>query len=273
MYFYMRLPRKMFRKIKKIFVKKSRPVLRSPKPDDVWLISFPRSGVTWLSFLLANLMVRYCKKDIKVNFETIYNIVPDIHYKKSDIPENSKFAPFPRVIKSHSEYLSDYKRVIYLIRDPRDVMVSYYDYLTKRINGPRFKDFSEFIRDKSYGIVAWCKHLKSWMNRWDIIIRYEDFKKNPFVQLRKISSFLAINNIVESDIKFAVEKSSFKNMQLMERKEGMVKSKDFKKNFVFMRQGKIGVWKDLFNESDSEYYRRQVIRHKLYSFLKENDYL
>lgn len=271
MFYFMGIIKKIFKKVQKKLRREDKPMPRNPKSDDVWLVSFPRSGVTWMTFLLANLMVKFCRKNIDVNFKTIYSIIPDIHYNKENIPDDTTFHPFPRMIKSHSEYLPDYKRVIYLIRDPRDVMVSYYDYLTNKISGPRFKDFSDFIKNRQYGVSTWVKHIKSWINKWDIIIRYEDLKTNPKGQLEKILSFLNIKTINEDDINFAIEKSSLEEMQSME-KEGMVKVNAFKKDFAFIRKGDVGGWKDVFKESDTRYYREEMIRNELNSFLEKNEY-
>lgn len=272
MCFFIELIKKIFRKIKKILGHKARPVLHNARPDDVWLVSFPRSGNTWLNFLLANLMVKYCRKSVDFNIRTVHDIVPDIHYNKENIPEDLGFYPFPRIIKSHAGYLPDYKRVIYIVRDPRDVMVSYYDYLTKKINGPNFKNFSDFIKNRKYGLPAWCKHLKSWMNKWDIIIKYEDLKENSYTQLKRILSFLKLDDIVDGDIELAIEKSSFENMQLKEKREGFEGSKTFSKNFVFVRQGKVGGWKDVFSSHDLRYYIKQASKYKLKLFLKRNNY-
>lgn len=264
--------KKLVKKIKKIFRKQNKPILNNPKPDDVWLVSFPKAGNTWMNFLLANLMVKHCGKDIDVNFKTIYSVVPDIHYNKKEILDDLGFAPFPRIIKSHSAYLPDYKRVVYIIRDPRDVMVSYYHYLMNKIDGPKFKNFSQFIKSKNYGIPAMLNHIKSWLNKWDIIIKYEDLKKAPLNQMRNILSYLGVNTN-DDNINFAVEKSSFENMRLMEKRDGMVKSHRFKKEFAFMRKGQVGGWNELFNENDLQYYEKQSENYKLSSFLKEHNYL
>ena len=87
--------------------------------DDIFLVSYPKSGNTWLRFLLA-----YCLFDIepgRVNFHNIENFIPDMYVNWP----NRNLAR-PRIIKSHEKFTKNYPRVIYLYRDGRDVMVSYY---------------------------------------------------------------------------------------------------------------------------------------------------
>ena len=46
---------------------------------DVFLVSFPKSGNTWMRFMLANAMVQHSQLDISVNFKSIHQLVPDVH--------------------------------------------------------------------------------------------------------------------------------------------------------------------------------------------------
>lgn len=256
--------------IKKFLKKEPAPVAENPKNNDIWLASFPRSGVTWMTFLIANIMVKYCKKNKTINFITIHDIIPDIHYKKGKIPKNLGFEPFPRIIKTHSEYLPDYKRAIFIIRDPRDSMVSYYDYLTKKINGPKIDSFSEFLKNNKFGLPSWMRHLKSWIENWSLIIKYEDLKTDPKKEIKKIMELLKIE-ISENEFNYAIKKSCFENMQAMEKKVGTVKP--FQKDFKFVRKGKAGDWKNAFNNQDMDYYQRLAYKNNLQNFLNKNGYL
>jgi tetratricopeptide (TPR) repeat protein len=83
-------------------------------PDDIFITSYPKSGNTWLRFLLANLLKQ---QDEEIDFHTVHNYVPEVGKQEEII----KTLRRPRVMKSHAPYISEYPKVIYLIRDGRDV--------------------------------------------------------------------------------------------------------------------------------------------------------
>jgi hypothetical protein len=89
-------------------------------PGDVFLVSYPRSGNTWMRYLLASLL----EPDLEWNINSISRLIPDLHDKWPD----DYLKPSPRVIKSHFPYQKAYKKVIYPYRDGRDVAISHYDY-------------------------------------------------------------------------------------------------------------------------------------------------
>src|SRR5271169_1412716 len=83
------------------------------RPDDTFIVSYPRSGNTWTRFLLANLL----HPDVTVNFTTIEKLIPDVEAQSS---RYMKRLPSPRVIKSHQYFDHRYRKVLYVVRDPRD---------------------------------------------------------------------------------------------------------------------------------------------------------
>src|SRR6266566_2478113 len=94
-------------------------------PDDTFLVSFPRSGNTWTRFLVCNLV----NPDDPVTFVGIESRIPEIY----DVPDRIlRRFPRPRIIKSHESFDPRYRKVIYIVRDPRDVAVSYYEFQLKR---------------------------------------------------------------------------------------------------------------------------------------------
>src|SRR5437899_924402 len=83
-------------------------------PDDVFLVSYGRSGNTWTRFLIGNLI----HPDEPVTFANIERVIPDIYCNSQKKIMN---LPRPRLIKSHECFEPRYKKVIYIVRDPRDV--------------------------------------------------------------------------------------------------------------------------------------------------------
>src|SRR5437868_9727768 len=92
--------------------------------DDVFVVSYPRSGNTWTRFLIANLI----SPEDPATFANIEQKLPDI-YRHSQ--RQLLQSPRPRMLKSHEAFDSRYKKVIYIVRDPRDVSVSGYHYRIK----------------------------------------------------------------------------------------------------------------------------------------------
>jgi hypothetical protein len=86
-------------------------------PDDTFLVSFPRSGNTWTRFLMANL----AHPGTEVSFANIERLIPDTASQSS---RTLKRTPRPRIIKSHEYFDARYPKVIYIVRDPRDVALS-----------------------------------------------------------------------------------------------------------------------------------------------------
>ncbi len=94
-------------------------------PDDVFLTSYPRSGNTWTRFLVGNLV--HTGKPL--TFLNVEQLVPDM-YKHSD--RYLRRLPRPRILKSHEVFDPRYKRIIYIVRDPRDVAISHYHFEMKQ---------------------------------------------------------------------------------------------------------------------------------------------
>ena len=106
--------------------------------DDIFLVSYPKSGNTWVRFLLANLLK---EGDELIDFKSAIKYVPEIGIHNDELVNLKR----PRIIKSHELYNAKYPKVVYIVRDPRDVYVSYFHYLKKKL--PIGLTFSAFLRN------------------------------------------------------------------------------------------------------------------------------
>ena len=96
-------------------------------PDDVFLTSYPRSGNTWTRFLIGNLIYQ----DEPVTFANIESRLPEIYFNSDHYLRS---LPRPRILKRHECFQPQYPRVIYIVRAPRDVAVSFYHHNVKAGN-------------------------------------------------------------------------------------------------------------------------------------------
>jgi len=94
-------------------------------PDDTFLVSYPKSGSTWARFLVAAL----ANPEETVSFLNIDRLLPSISSRSKRDLRNQ---PRPRLIKSHEYFDARYQNVIYVVRDPRDVVLSQYRFFLKR---------------------------------------------------------------------------------------------------------------------------------------------
>lgn len=185
------------------------------RPDDTFIVSYPRSGNTWLRFLCANLVHR----EVQVDYANIETFVPDI-YVTSELTLRALTSP--RVLKSHEAFDPRYRRVIYAVRDPRDVIVSQYTTL-RRVRGDLVNgSFAEFVERQLTGefdawFGSWSANVNSWIHqdRADVdflLIRYEDIRSEGAAVARTIVAFLDLDRS-DDEIGDAVVKSSRSRMQ------------------------------------------------------------
>jgi hypothetical protein len=180
--------------------------------SDVYLVSFPSSGATWLSTILANINIIKSGLNCSATFYNYNQYIPDIHNSRDVYDLPTSFPGF-RIIKSHSTYNPYYKFVIYTVRNPYSTMKSYYNFT--QYYGNYKGSLIEFIKDNNNGINAWINHVESWLSQpvLDLhLVTYEGLKVNPNVELSKL--FQNIGMDVDSEtLSKAIELSSLSKMK------------------------------------------------------------
>ncbi len=217
-------------------------------PGDTFVVSYFRSGSTWSRFLLGN----FIHQDEAVTFTNVGRLVPEIY----GLPDRV-LRTLPRVMKSHECFDPRYERVIYIVRDPRDVAVSFYYYNLKVRVIPDGYPMDEFVdRFIAAKVVAyadrvgcWEDHVLSWLRLRQgktgfRFIRYEDLLLDPGKVLGELAPLLGIDPTPER-IERAVQLSSFGTMRSLERKQSKewITTKDTRADIPFVREAKSGDWR------------------------------
>lgn len=197
----------------------------NPLYTDVYIVEFPKSGVTWLSTILSNSALLQSGRPETATFGNAHYYVPDIHLSRH-IGTPIYDRPPCRLIKSHSTWNPKYNFVIYLVRHPLAVMKSYFRFLNE-YNGKVHHDFHRFCTNKRLGVAAWKKHVNSWLtgsvvaNRLHLV-RYEDLKTDPVAEIMAISQNFGWC-LDESKVTEAINLSS---MELMKESESFYRRRD-----------------------------------------------
>jgi len=217
-------------------------------PDDIFLVSYFRSGSTWSRFLFGN----FIHQDEPVSFTNMDRFVPIIY----DLPDRV-LRNLPRVLKSHECFDPRYPHVIYIVRDPRDVAVSFYFYNLKTRVIPDGYSMDEFVtRWVAANVVpyadrvgCWQDHVLSWVRLREgkpgfRLVRYEDLLADPVKELTSLAPLLGIEP-TPARVERAVQLSSASHMQSLEKTQSQqwVATKDTRQDIPFVREAKSGGWR------------------------------
>ncbi len=223
------------------------------RPDDFVIVSYPKSGSTWLRFIIANLIYDGIGRNgNQVDFLSAQLLVPEISEQALANGADFNSLPPPRILRSHSAKKQFFPNVIYLLRDGRDVLVSYYYHFAKFNN---FKGtISEFI-SSNLRKSDWHEHVNSWLFTGShlsnlYILRYENMILDPLSEVRRLLSFVGLNRTV-NQVNAALQSSTFDKMRALEQINGLGYVEEGNKQIRFVRAGKIGQWRKEFTERDT----------------------
>ena len=251
----------------------------------IWLASYPKSGNTWFRIFLSNLLddnedptdinkitsthgiasARHIFDELTgieasdLSLDEIDALRPGLYDQISDEAKETLF------IKVHDAYtyLTDKiplfpptatKGIIYIIRNPLDVAVSYANH-----NNCSVQKSIEMMGDGSHGLCAknkkllnqlrqkmgtWSDHVISWTNTHEQnlkVIRYEDMKQSTVETFSEAIKFAGLDFDLKA-VEAAIMKSSFGEMQKQEKEKG------FKERPLgassFFRKGEVGSWRE-----------------------------
>ena len=240
------------------------------RPDDVFIATYPKSGTTWMQQIVKLLRNNGKRDNIQLDKSIPWLEVLDSAFSKghSYSPEmiTSSDILSPRAFKTHFPY--DYvpggpphttpAKYIYVMRNPKDVCVSYFHHRSM-VEEMVWESFlSEFLSTEGlYG--NWYDHISGWWKHKDaaniLFVKYEDMKIDLISIIRTVSEFIGIKNATEDLVQSIAQSSSFSSMKNDSNSNySWVKGegKVFSREGEFMRKGEIGGWKQYFSEHENE---------------------
>lgn len=247
---------------------RGRHELKKLRKADCVIVTCPKSGRTWLRIMLSRLVQgRYGFPDTAVIGTTAF------HRANPSLPG---------IFFTHDSYIGDYtgnreskadyfgKRIIFLVRDPRDIAVSAYFQWKFRTDKHKRALHSSFFEGRDLSVFDFAMHPKGSlkknidrMNSWSLarprlgdmlVVRYEDLRAEPEKWLTQVADFTGYIATHE-EIAAAVEFASLENMKKMEQ-EGSFgdKSRRFSSgtqassDAYKVRRGKVGGYRDYFTD-------------------------
>ncbi|XP_006984388.2 amine sulfotransferase-like [Peromyscus maniculatus bairdii] len=239
------------------------------RDDDVFLITFPKSGTIWTQQILSSIYFEGHRNRTE-NVQTM-DRMPFFEYNN----HNLDFAkmPSPRIFTSHLPYylvpkgLKNKKiKILYIYRNPKDVLTSYFHFTNLMANLEAENSMENFLQTFLDGRVVgscWFDHIKGWYeHRHDfniMFLSYEDMKKDLRSSVLKICSFLE-KKLSDEDVDAVVRQSMFQNMKSDPRAnyEDIIKNEIGTRNEEgkFLRKGTIGDWKHHLTVEQNERFDR-----------------
>lgn len=234
----------------------------NPRDSDIYLVSYPKSGNTWMRYLLTySIWPELAEMDLV----EMAAYIPSFGLPKDRAAMLDPDSPCNhlthRIIKEHARYDESaklhVKRAIYIARDGRDAMVSYWHFCNQRDNTSiPFSEFIELSARPEHSFGPWKEHVMGWINaplEAKLILRYEDMLTDTSGCLRRALEFAEIE-ASDSVIERAVNRASFDSMRKLEKTKGF--NLEQLVNVEFVRQGKSGKWGETFASGDLERFNK-----------------
>ena len=227
------------------------------RPDDYVVVGYPKSGNTWMQNLLSGIL-----------FGIDTSLLPD-RLTQILTPNLHGATHFKRILdftcfKSHHMPRGEFRNVIYIVRDGRDAISSYFH--MNQADGKKISLEDMIIRGKGITSCKWHEHVKAWRENpfksTIIWIRYEDLTKDPLKEMNRICEFMGIQRENDTILR-SIEGNSFKNMQTKESQFGWDNRK-WNKDAKFIRRGEVGSYRKEIPTELTQYFEEEAKEELFY---------
>lgn len=222
--------------------------LREP---DVLLASYPRSGSTWLRFVLYEILSGESSSFDRVN--GALRGLTDCRHGARLLPNQGRF------IGTHEPYYAAYQRAVYLVRDVRDVALS--EFAFEKNLGIARPTFDLYLDEMLFGRKrhgSWQHHVESWLDsplaaRGDLLfLQYEKLRQDSVNVFLELLDFLKVSRSRD-----AVERALAHNTleQMREKEDRLYRQQNYssvprrpikavRPGGRFIRTGSVGGWRE-----------------------------
>jgi hypothetical protein len=239
-----------------------------PRDTEVTIISYPKSGRTWLRVLIGKaICLKYgLPDDLMLDSYKLTAAAGLLRAQFThDYSEIVTGIPYDALPTQRSEYAG--KKVIFIARDVKDVLVSSYFQATKR-TGKFDGSISSFIRTDRFGVKKVVTFYNIWHNNRHvpdefILLSYEEMHRNPADALIKTLCVLGADGIDRATVEQAVEFARFDHMKKMEM-DGTFDDPKMRpgdandKESFKVRKGKVGGYREYLGEEDIRFIDQTV---------------
>ncbi|XP_025062822.1 amine sulfotransferase-like [Alligator sinensis] len=252
--------------------------------SDVFLITYPKSGTVWTQNILS-LIFHEGHRDETEDIHVI-DRVPWLEYNLNKLDYANR--PSPRLFTTHLPYYlvprglkNKRVKVIYVARNPKDVLVSYFHFSKIVITPDNTPDFSIFLERFLAGEVlssSWLDHVRGWYDHRDdfniFFLTYEEMKKDLRGAVLRICDFLG-KELSEDDLDTVVKKATFENMKKDPRANYETRpGVRLEEKKCFLRKGTVGDWKNTMTVAQNERFE-EVLKEKMkdlpFSYIWDNE--
>ncbi len=247
---------------------------------DAVLLSYPKSGNTWLRFIFANILNEIYSLTDKITFDNIEKFIPVINKNKKlekyhKLPLIVKKHFFPKIEKIYFHLIN--KKIVFIVRNPLDVLKSYYLY-SINVRNKQYESFNSFIKSDR-GIEAWIRSLNQYYYKSEFILYYDLLIQNDKNEIEKIIKIfdilfnIRINNEIIARSFEICSKSNMRKLEEDRKKKSkyLISNVKIVNNYSFISLTKRRV---KINDNDFEYINKMLrnkLNDKIYKvFIDEN---
>ena len=227
-------------KLQAVLASEFSSAISASQPQDIFVAGYPKSGNTWMQYLGAG--IQYGIPGDFLTDRLANELAPDVHERRY----HRRYGSF-NFFKTHHLPRPEYRRVIYLVRDGRDAMVSYFAmHRSQKLGGT----LEEMVKEGKHVFPGpWWEHVRAWTANPHgaemMTLRYEDLIAQPLQELRRVCAFAHLERDDEL-LERIIRSNSFSDVKERARQYAAMGHQEWAKpvNQNFFRKGKVGSYRE-----------------------------